>query len=80
MGASAVHMTEWAGRGDTSETGGMRCEGGASLTDEAVVARHLLPFRARLDRIVDVQCLVRLEIAGRREGGQLGVDLALRLS
>lgn len=49
------------------------------LTDEAVVARHLLPLGAGLHRIVNVERLVRLEPADGREGRQLVVDLARRL-
>lgn len=52
---------------------------GSSLTDKAVIARHLLPSGAGLDRIVEVEGLVGLELADGGEGRELMVDLPRRL-
>lgn len=41
------------------------------LTDKAIIARHLLPSFARLDRVVEVHCVMRLEGTGGRERGDL---------
>lgn len=44
------------------------------LTDETIVARHVLPSLRRFDGVVEIHGVVGLEAAGRREGRDLNLN------
>lgn len=65
----------WMGK-ETNAALGSR---GARLTDEAVIARHLLPLSAGLNRVTQVESLMSFELANGGKRRELLVDLLRRL-